>query len=347
MTEQREKIVRVIAVDQRYMNNPYPAIPVYDSAKNCYLTGQHIDPSIPATKNRLTVDEMLGKKMLSDEKAIKYPFIINPETGVKIMHMERLNITGGEEGSPVNAAEWAKYCFLVGYCSFIAFSKKEVIAEKTYFYMEDLEKEAAEEIEEIDLIFEAQKCIREKTSIRGWREVGMMLNYKIQNFSVNVDTLSDVRLKKELLDACEEHPEEVISCFKEDAKEDLQVFKLVRYGILENKNGAYYEGNTIVGTSLDTLKLYMKSNNPENQKFVSKWFKLLLEKEGRISKGIEKKVQSNTETSEVELKDKAINDMSFEEMKDYAGKIKKYPGTDWKELDEEKLRSYLLGKKVK
>lgn len=331
MIDIREKIVRVIAVDKRYVKQPYPAIAIWDNAKHCYLTGQHIDPSVPKTRGNLTVDEMTGKKALSEEKALRFPFIINPENNIPIIHMEKLNITLDEKGNPVNPNDMAKFVFVKYFCSFVAKSKKSVRPGTDFFYIEDLETEAEERVQESDLIYEAEKCIREKTSIRNMKDIALMLNYKIKNFSIPIDSMSEVRIKDELLKACKNNYNEVISCFREDANEELYIYKLVKHGILEQKNGAFFDGSQIIGTSVDTVKVYMKSSNVENQRYINKWGKLLLEKEGKLP------TKSETNTSDVST-------MNFEEMKSYAGKTKKYPGVEWKHLEEKGLRQYLIDK---
>ena len=346
MVDTREKTVRVISVDRRYIRQPYPAIAIWDDSKHCYLTGQHIDPQVPKTKNNLTVDEMTGKKMLSDEKLLRFPFIIDPEKNIPIIHMEKLNISVDEDGKPVNPNNMAKFVFIKYYCSFVAESKKSVRPDTDLFYIEDLEAEAEERVNAADLRYEAEKCIREKTSVRNWKDIALMLNYKIKNFSISIDTMSDTRIKDELLKACEKNFNEVIFCFKDDAKEELYIYKLVKHGILENKNGAYYDGNNIIGTSIDGVRMFMKSSKDDNQKYVTKWGKLLLEKEGKLSINpnplTETYLSPKFETLDQEIA--YINESSFDLLKKYAGTTKKYKGADWKDLDEEGLRKYLLNK---
>jgi hypothetical protein len=351
MVDTREKIVRVISVDKRYVKKPYPAIAIWDDAKHCYLTGQHIDPSIPKTRNNLTVDEMTGKKMPSEEKMAKFPYIINPENNIPIIHMRKLNISVDENGDAVNPVDMALFIFIKHYCSFVANSKKSVRPGTDFFYIEDLETEAEEQIRVSDLRYEAEKCIRENASIQKLKDIALMLNYKIKNFSIPVDQMSETRIKGELLKVCEKNPSEVISCFGKDVNEELYIYKLVKYGILENKGGAFFDGSQIIGTNVDNVKIYMKSGNSENQKYVSKWGKLLLEKEGKLP--CSDKVEKSTMTEEPKKPEglgtgmPTIEEMSFEQMKEYAGKVKKYAGVDWKELDEEGLRKFLIGKQVK
>lgn len=351
MTDTRKKTVRVISVDKRYVKQPYPAIAIWDNSKNCYLTGQHIDPSIAKTRGNLTVDEMTGKKMPSEEKMAKFPYIINPENTIPIIHMKKLDISVDEKGEPVNHVDMAMYIFIKHYCSFVANSKKSVRPGTDFFYIEDLESEAEEQIKILDLRYEAEKCIRENASIQKLKDIALMLNYKIKNFSIPVDQMSETRIKGELLKVCEKNPSEVISCFGKDVNEELYIYKLVKYGILENKNGAFFDGTQIIGTNVDNVKIFMKSGNSENQKYVSKWGKLLLEKEGKLPGS--DKVEKSTMTEEPKKQEglgtgmPTIEEMSFEQMKEYAGKVKKYAGVDWKELDEEGLRKFLISKQVK
>ena len=342
MVDIREKIVRVISVDKRYVKQPYPAIAIWDNSKHCYLTGQHIDPSIPKTRNNLTVDEMTGKKMPSEEKLARFPYIINPENNIPIIHMRKLNISVDEKGNAVNPVDMALFIFIKHYCSFVANSKKSVRPGTDFFYIEDLETEAEEQIKASDLRYEAEKCIRENASIQKLKDIALMLNYKIKNFSIPVDQMSETRIKGELLKVCEKNPSEVISCFGKDVNEELYIYKLVKYGILENKGGAFFDGSQIIGTNVDNVKIYMKSGNSENQRYVSKWGKLLLEKEGKLpgSDKVEKSGGLGTGIPTIE-------EMDFEQMKEYAGKVKKYAGVDWNELDEEALRAFLISKQVK
>jgi hypothetical protein len=349
MIDAREKIVRIIAVDKRYVKQPYPAIAIWDNSKLCYLTGQHIDPAIPKTRSNLTVDEMTGKKMPSEEKMAKFPYIINPENNIPIIHMRKLNISIDEKGEPVNHVDMAMYIFIKHYCSFVADSKKAVRPGTDFFYIEDLESEAEEQIKSSDLRFEAEKCIREKASIEKLKDTALMLNYTIKNFSMPVDSMTETRIKNELLKVCEKNPDKIIACFKAQANEELYIYKLVKHGILEQKNGAFFDGAQIIGTNVDNVKIYMKSSNQENQKYVSKWGKLLLEKEGKLptppnTDKTDEPVYKLPEFQDKEEEVAYITNSTFDILKKYAGGGKRYKGVDWKELEEEALRTFLIEK---
>lgn len=347
MKNKEEKIVRLIAVDNRYIVEPYPAMAAWDEQKHCYLTGQHIDPNESQTRGNLTVAEMTGEKMLSEDKAWKFPYVINPLNKIPLVHMDRLNITKDEKGIPIDANAWAKYVYVMCYCPIVAPNKSAINPGMHYFYMEDLESEAEEEVNIEDLIYEAQKCIREKTSIRNYNDIALMLTYKIKNFSIVPETMSEVRVKKALLDACKAHYKEVVSCFQEDAKEELYIFKLLKYAIIELRNGAYFDGNTLIGTSIEGVKVYIKTNKPDNIKFNAKWGKLLLEKEGKLPATEKSSALAYTMPDFVTIEggEKGfIISATFEELQDYAGKGKKYKGADWKELGDEDLRLFLIQK---
>lgn len=349
MIDTRKKIVRVISVDKRYVKQPYPAIAIWDNSKNCYLTGQHIDPSIAKTRGNLTVDEMTGKKMPSEEKMAKFPYIINPENTIPIIHMKKLDISVDEKGEPVNHVDMAMYIFIKHYCSFVANSKKAVRPGTDFFYIEDLEAEAEEQVKASDLKYEAEKCIREKASIEKLKDTALMLNYTIKNFSLPVDSMTETRIKAELLKVCEKNPDKIIACFKKEANDDLYIYKLVKHGILEQKNGAFYDGAQIIGTNVDSVKIYMKSGNQENQKYVSKWGKLLLEKEGKLpttpaTQKTEDSVYKLPEFQDNEEEVAYIMNSTLDILKKYAGAGKRYKGADWKELEEAELRTFLIEK---
>jgi hypothetical protein len=349
MIDTREKTVRVISVDKRYVKQPYPAIAIWDQGKHCYLTGQHIDPSIAKTRGNLTVEEMTGKKMLSEEKLAKFPYIINPENTIPIIHMKKLNISVDENGQPVNHVDMAMYIFIKHYCSFVAPSKKAVRPGTDFFYIEDLETEAEEQIRSSDLRFEAEKYIREKTSLQKLKDIALMLNYKIKNFSIPVDSMSETRIKGELLKICEKDPKAIISCFDKGSNEELYIYKLVKYGILEQKNGAFFDGAQIIGTNVDNVKIYMKSSAQENQKYVSKWGKLILEKEGKLPTtptppNTEEPLYKLPAFENLEEEVAYIENSTFDILKKYAGVGKKYKGADWKELEETELKAFLIEK---
>ena len=349
MQDVRQKIIRIVAVDKRYIKEPYPAIAVWDSAKNCYLTGQHIDPSVASTRQNLTVDEMTGKRMLSEEKIKRFPYIINPEETIRIIHMMKLDISKDELGGPVNPVDYAKFIFIKGYCPFVANAKTSVRPGTDYFYIEDLEAEAEERVKVSDLKYEAEKCVREKTTIRSLKDIALMLNYKIKNFSIPFESMTEVRVKDELLKACDKHYNEVISCYRDDANEEIYIYKLVFNKIIDNKNGAFYDGSFLVGTSVDAVKIFMKSSKEENQRYINKWGKLLLEKEGKIP------VTTTTDTGIYSLPDfesdekeiEYLTDADLDTLRKYAGTGKRYKGAEWKELEEDKLREYLIGKLTK
>jgi len=275
-----ERIVRLIAVDKRYGQTVYPSVPIKDDSINTYLTGQHIDPKDPKSFGNLTLDEMTGRVPVSADKQKKFPFIIYPEvqengkTRVNVFpikHGDTLNLTTDSQGNFIHAKDKAMYDYYM-LQNPVSSSKDRIEPGITMFYLEDKMAEASKRVQQEDLIFDAQSLIR-SSNIDKFRDLGLLLNYSLPNFNINVSVLPETMIKDKLIQAAKENPQAVIDCFAKGVEKDLFVLKLADRGHIQKNNGSYYDGKLYLGRTVDEVKSFMA--NEENQQYVTKWGRLL------------------------------------------------------------------------
>jgi len=282
MSKLTERVVTIISCDKRYAQKPYPSVPVQDSGIGTYLTGQHIDPEDPSTFNNLTMEEMTERVQLSAEKMKKFPFVIKPESKDEngkftpnifpIKHGTKLNITCDEMGVPVNQKDHALYNYYSKYVSVVSPSKEQMKKGTHYFYIEDKVAEANKRVSVEDQRFEAQSLVR-SANLDKYREIALILNWKIKDFHMNVGYLTETEVKDILIQQCNERPADIISCFDKNINEDIFILKLKDKGILTWKNGAFYDGSLFVGSTLEQVKSFIKEDS--KREYQQKWARLL------------------------------------------------------------------------
>ena len=281
MSARKEVIVRLMTVDKRYRTVPYPSVPVKDERINTFLTGQHIDPAKPETLGNLTLAEMTGEKPLSPEKAAKFPFVIYPEVKLPtgrmqvnsfpLTHGDKLNLTRDDNGNYLIPRDKAMYDYWL-LQEVIASSKDRVSPGRHYFYIENLLAEAAVRVEKADLQFEAESLIR-NSNIGHWRDIALLLNHNVKNFNLVVDVLTELQIKDKLILAARDNPQAIIDCFALGVESDIFILKLKERGIIEFRNGAFYDGKLYLGSTLEQVKAFMSVTG--NSDTVTKWSKLL------------------------------------------------------------------------
>lgn len=332
-----KRTVKLIAVDKRYKERPYPLRCIFDDNINTYLTGQHIDPRNPDTHDNLTTDEMTGKVRLSVEKLEKFPFVINPEKAINFSNQQPLDLTTDDKGKNVNPRDAALYNLLRHKTAvwFVAESEEKVIPRTHYFYLHDKIKEAEMRVTTSELAYKAEKYVREELTKEGVFDLALVLQYKISKFHFDPNEYSEVILKDMVLQQCKENPTIVLDGKKPQFKDDIFVLKLALHGILTRRGTDFYDGGEFLGASLEDIKAEIRKEARTAQ--VSKWNRTLALKEGRLSAGN----SDNDKKSEVI---EEIKDMDADELKKYAGS-KRYNKQDWGHLESrEDLMKFLISK---
>lgn len=328
--------VKLIAIDNRYKENPYPFLCVEDESIGTYLTGQHIDPNDADTYGNLTVDEMTGKQMLSSEKKKRFPFVINPLNRINFKNLQTFDLTKGKNGEFLNPKDAALVNLLRNYTWFVAPSKEKAKPKKHFFYIHDEIEEAETRVSKADKVYAATRFVREELTKDGLFDTALVLNYKVKSFKFDPNNYTDLVLKDRVLALCETNPESVLQCKSPDHLDEVFILKLVLHNLIKLRGTDFYDGSRFIGKDLNDLKRFLKQE--ENAMTVSKWNRLLAEKEGRTLAASKEPSDKQKELYE-ELEGK-----SLEELKTFAGS-KRYAKAEWGELDNpDDLIKYLLSK---
>ena len=296
----KKKEVRIVSVDPRYRKEPYPAIPIYNERLGTYITGQHIDPSDPETLNNLTKREIEQEDKLSADKRKKFPHVIVAEMRVPIQHLRIINLSTNDEGAYIAPKDVAELEFFK-LQEVVAPSKGKVINKKHWFYIEDKEAEAETRVANRTLQFEAEKLVRENLSISMYQDVALVLNYKIQDFSLDIRNSTDTVIQDALFEACRKNPADVIKCFDKSADMDKFILKLEHYGIINLEDGKFYDGGQYLGDTVDDVKKFLKGQ--EGSRYHKRWSTLIAQKENTI-------IKDNSHDEKAAF-DKAIRDCSM------------------------------------
>lgn len=264
----RTKKVRIVSVDKRYMKEAYPFIPIFDDRMGAYITGQHIDPNDPSTRENLTRLEMENPSTISMEKRKRFPHIIIAEERMPLMHLRSFNLSVDETGNYINQKDAAEFNFFALHKYMIAPSKDQVKEGTHYFYIENLEAEAEFRLSKKKLRYEAEKFIREKANMSKYRDIALMLNYHIKEFRANVNAPESI-LEDKIVQACEEYPADVIKCFSEEAERDIFILRAEYNGLIVRKGDSFFDGSQYLGDSIEDIKKFVKTE--DGSRYERRW----------------------------------------------------------------------------
>ena len=262
---QGDKFIKVYALDPKYRRSPYPAVAAEDTRNGTFITGQHWYPGIQT--DYLTVDEMTGKTDLTQAKRKKFPYVINPNDRIMIIHGSQFNVGIDEDGNAINPKDVATLNF-IRLQEFVAPSKSEYHKGKHYFYIDDREKEAEINVTKADKEFDAMKLVYENSSLKKMREFCLLLQYYLKGFVVEFDSWSPTMIKERLLKAAKEQPDEVLKCGLKAAENDLYILKLAFHKIILRKSDGFFDGNTFLGAN--PREVFSLINNKDNEALASR-----------------------------------------------------------------------------
>jgi len=272
------KKVKFIATDRKYRTEAYPAVAPLDSKLSTYITGQHVDYKDPSTKNNLTYDEIIGKIEIKPAgRKRDFPYVINHQDPVLIIHNKIYDCTLDDDGKPLNAKDFAEANFIIAQTRLIAENKGSVRPAHK-FYLEDKDADAKIFIKKSDAIYEAEKLIREKAAIEDYKDLILMLNLSVKGFHVDAQPLNDTRWKEILLTQAKEDPDSITLAFTDKGRDIIFLSKLVKNKIIDHKVGnGYYDGQKFIAIDVDSFVVFI--NDGSNSSLVGKWGKLLQESE--------------------------------------------------------------------
>lgn len=274
-------------------------------AFNTAITGQHIDPRDDKTSGNLTLKQMKGEIPLTAEQRKKFPYVLHPDKHISIKAGRVFDTDSYEDVAIMNLATLQDK---------IAESKSKLSRQKHYGYFENKEAEAKMMIDKADIEFEAMEKVR-KCNEEEMLKVAMLLDYLIPEFIIDVKQQGLTLIKKEVYQLVKDHPEKVLECFTEDAKEDMHILNLVNRGILTRKESGFYDGSRYLGSNIQAVRDFM--GKKESDMAVSRWATQLAQNTGRIA-------NTKTEEEEVsELVSAAKSDIIEENFGDALDKLNK------------------------
>jgi len=262
----REKIIKIYSLDKRYRRSPYPSVPAEDVQNGTFVTGQHFEPGREGYY--LTVEEMRGQKDLTAAKQKAFPYVINPDHTIQIVHGSSFNLTKDAEGGykyPKDAATFA-YIKLQDY---VAPTKSEYREGKHYFYIDDHEQNAEKVVSTINKEFMAMKFIMDNTAREKMREIALLLQYYMKGFTVDFKNWTDTMIMEKLLTTAKSNPGEIMLCQTKEAENDLYILKLSNAGIIKHDSDGFYDGKTFLGSTCTQVYSMIKSK--ENEALASRY----------------------------------------------------------------------------
>lgn len=263
-SKSREVIVRVYALDRKYRSAPYPAVAAEDTRNDTFVTGQHYEPG---KDHYLTVDEMTGKKDLTQAQKKIFPYVINPLNTVMIMHGAAFNLTTGNGGEYLYPKDVAILNF-IRLQEIVAPSKSEYRKGKHYFYIEDRQKDSTAFVTKTDKEFDAMSLIYKNSGMKNMREFCLLLQYYHKGFKVDLANWTDTMVKEALLKVAKENPDSILKCGLPSAQNDLYVLLLSEHKIIQQKSDGFYDGSSFLGVSPGAV--YSAINTKENEALASR-----------------------------------------------------------------------------
>lgn len=277
MKELEGKIVQFLAVDKKYIKQPYPAIAPMSKRMNTYVTGQHVDPNDENTKGNLRIPEMLGEEVIKPAaRQALFPYVINPSNPVMIQHGRKYNCEVSSDGKPINPQDYAEAHFIIAQDWLIAPNKNKVRSNHHKFYLNDKEQEAQGRLLKADTRYEAEKLIREKATIEEYKWIVYVMNLRTPQFFENPDVMTATQLKDLLLRKAEESPSDVQFYFTDAAKPYILAGRLLSAKIIEQKHDGYYYGGNYLGESSQGMVSFL--SNPDNEQITGKLIRVLEER---------------------------------------------------------------------
>lgn len=231
----------LLAVNEKYRDIPFPICAAYDNDLGKFITGQ---------------------EHLTDEEKKKEPFVIDPDEQYMIRNREIFYVHGPGEK---RTKDDVMYEFLLkGGGHAVARAYKDCAKDVHLFYLQDMELEAAQQLNTEELIYEAMTKIRNDMPVSRWKDIGLFMGYDLKSFS---QTIIEAKIKE----LCRTEPQKVLDFFKEEFQLELFFKKLLYYKILRKSGNVIRssDGNVLVGDNQSAALLFLTS--PKNSDLVDMW----------------------------------------------------------------------------
>lgn len=251
--ENRDRTVQLLAVNPKYKERACFLVPIYNSTTRRYEVGIEDIPVIEQGK----ILKALG---ISDD----------PKNGVQldelqipISHRQKLNLA--------NTEDYGIYCLALVNTETVAPSRKQVDSRKHLFCILDVEKESVEDVSLAKLQHEAVDRIFKEGDLVKLKSLCIYLGgIDVANLSLNALTAKAIKVANE-------KPQDVIAFYEGKGDNKLMILELYHYGVIQFKQGKYYDGEIFMGTLEEAIDYIA---NPKNSQHVNSLGTRLLEKKG-------------------------------------------------------------------
>ena len=235
-----------------------------------YRTGQEIVPGDPKTVDNLTVEQMTGKKSLTAEQMRKFPIVINPDNTYYFHDGRRFNKDKTEDMIHLN--------FLL--CSYKRIASSIAVYNSVLHdgYIEDQEAESKMVVDNTNQLYDALTLIKNR-QIDEVMEAALYTNHAYNDSEIDIKKMSQNQIYGELYKIAKVQPDLIIKAFSEEARKSIFVLKLEAFGILNRRDGIYYEGQRYLGNSVVEVSEYLQRQ--ENIATAERLRKILNQKENK------------------------------------------------------------------
>lgn len=279
----KERLVQVAAADRRYTKGEvYFALPYMDSNTKNYVTGQE---KTNKRTDGLTARQIEGLDPLTEEQRMKFnPPIVMDETfrGIPISRHTKFNLSVDDEGNYINPTDKVFYDFFIsGQGDVIAKDKQTVKYDQHLFYFVDETKDAEERNKTRRMVLEAQTKAFSNLKPESYYELLLYVNYNSNTQYKSVDVDGAV-VEDYVYEVCEKYPKTVLNLFTKEGAEELFILKLLHYGIIMIRSGAFHDKNEkYLGNSPREVLSYL--NKKGNHIIAAAWKKSLISKDARYA----------------------------------------------------------------
>lgn len=211
---------------------------------NLYVTGQEVRPGIRTIDNGLTYEEMTGAKILSEEKAKMFPFIVKPHTIIPFRDGHKFDTDTPEGVANLNFVKSVAR-------DRIAHSKDEFRKGKHEMYIEDKIQESKTKVNRFKLSMKAGNALG-RLSPNELLGIADYIYVHENEPACSRDRDIDI-IHSTLYDYAEKKPLVLLEAMKDENKSWINVANIITKGILNKKNGEYYEGNIFISTNFESL----------------------------------------------------------------------------------------------
>ena len=217
-----EVVIRIYGVTRKWKEKPFLSCPSFSVTKQKYITGQ---------------EEM------SESELQRQPLIINPEEHYPISHGDKLVLKQKSNGDYVIDRDYVLYTYYLT-LPVIAKSKSEFNKNIHYYYIDNKEAEAREEVSVGKIRAKAFEYVTKLLTLPDMRDILFYLGENPVNYTQSI-------AEGMILKRCVDNPNSIVKYFEDETRSKLVfVKKCLMHGLLTRGTNNYiYYGQVICGAN--------------------------------------------------------------------------------------------------